>query len=191
MNSLFEWNPGQHCGWWLSKLSASVQLTHLGWSWHWCSLLQSHRDCLQLPTSPVLVKCRQHSQWSGLGLAHKLFFSCHSSIGLSVPWLLALSDTTNNQSLHNTTEWPQRHLIRGMRRHDQNYQLTYLPSTHLPTYLSASIILITEFVVQLLESYMQPGQTNESPNDLASLSNVKFGTWCPVTCWERMQWSIW
>ena len=28
----------------------------------------------------------------------------NSSIGDLVPWLLALSDTTNNQSLHNTTE---------------------------------------------------------------------------------------
>ena len=77
MNSLFEWNPGQHYGWWLSKLSASdsVQLVHLGWSWHWCSLLQSHRDRLQLPASPIFIKCRQHSQCCGLGFAHKLFFT--------------------------------------------------------------------------------------------------------------------
>ena len=47
----------------------------------------------------------------------------NSSIGLIVRPLLAWSDQTNNQSLHNTTEWPQRLVTfetfdQSERRHD-------------------------------------------------------------------------
>ena len=47
-----------------------------------------------------------------------------------------LSGTTNNQSLHNTTEWPQR--LMTFETFDQRDEKTLLPTykpTHLPTYL--------------------------------------------------------
>ena len=56
---------------------------------------------------------------------------------LSLAWLVAWSDTTNNQSLQNTTEWPQRHVT--FETFDQRDEKTLLPTykpTHLPTYLT-------------------------------------------------------
>ena len=41
-------------------------------------------------------------------LDHTFLAVHNSSIGDLVPWSVGRSVTTNNQSLHNTTEWPQR-----------------------------------------------------------------------------------
>ena len=48
--------------------------------------------------------CQGHKYWIWIS-----FLAVHnSSIGLIVPCLVGPSVTTNNQSLHNTTEWPLR-----------------------------------------------------------------------------------
>ena len=62
------------------------------------------------------------------------FFSCPEQLKTFLS--LDSSDPTNNQSLHNTTEWLQWLLIRGMRRHGltKKYLPTYLPCTYLSSY---------------------------------------------------------
>ena len=59
-----------------------------GWEW-WEYITVTFPSCIN--PSPL-------NRWSFLAVHN-------SSIGLIVPCLLAWSDQTNNQSLHNTTEW--------------------------------------------------------------------------------------
>ena len=71
-----------------------------------------------------------------LFLTLRLYLAVHnSSIGHLVPCLVGPSDQTNNQSLHNTTEWPQQ--LVTFETFDQRDEKTLLPTwkpTHLPTY---------------------------------------------------------
>ena len=94
----------------------------------------------------ILETAQQNKNWNKIwNKYHENFLAVqNTSIGDLVPWSLGWSVTTNNQSLHNTTEWPQR--LVTFETFDQNDEetwpdqkrSTYLP-TYLPPYLSTSI----------------------------------------------------
>ena len=83
-----------------------------------------------------------------LWVLYLVFFNGHflavqnSSIGDLVP----CSGTTNNQSLHNTKEWPKR--LVTFETFDQSYEETWpdQKNTYLPTYLPTRVFLKNTFV---------------------------------------------
>ena len=71
-------------------------------------LLLSVYTCTQLYywTTPFCNNFHSDFVFNSFWFWKPLFLAVqNSSIGLIVPWLVGLSGTTNNQSLHNTTEW--------------------------------------------------------------------------------------
>ena len=82
---------------------------HLAWK-HFVFRLDVSTDSLNNSPMILLYLSRTQCRWNIAIiypiLSHVPFLAVHnSSIGDLVPWLVCWSGTTNNQSLHNTTEW--------------------------------------------------------------------------------------
>ena len=99
--------------------------------------------CTVCKYGPTKLLCTNaHPLRSAVGnLLMRFFFSCPQQLNRTPCPSLAWSDQTNSQSLHNTTEWPQRLVTfetfdRSDEKTwpDQKYLPTYIPN-HLPTYL--------------------------------------------------------
>ena len=117
------------------------------------------------------------------GCVSKLFLAVQNSpIGDLVPWSIVLSDSTNNQSLHNTTEWPQR--LVTFELFDQSDEETRPDQkTYLPIYLEGTAQITARNCQEPPDNRQEPG-TFIFDKQRATLKAKK-------TCdfWDR--WSKW
>ena len=115
----------------------------------------SDQNWVQSDRSGILLCLHSKEDWKYGSSQHKtiiqntciLFLAVQNS---SIGHLVCPSGTTNNKSLHNTTEWPQR--LVTFETFDQRDEKTLLP-TYKPTYL---LTYLPNYLPTYMPIYLPP-----------------------------------